>query len=171
MIGALTGVGDEGGLLGLGLKRQGQERGEGRGGLRRERAGGAGPRPGRPGSALVRADAVSLLPTSTPVSSCSHGCILNDPPCLKKRTYCPNNRIGVSGGEVSVTSPVPVPRHSPVELPPVRPTSSAGERLSCDRSGARTSSNSGFCSRELELSRVKISSAPISYCATAASAC
>ena len=29
-IGALTGVGDEGGLLGLGLQRQGNERGEGR---------------------------------------------------------------------------------------------------------------------------------------------
>ena len=89
-IGGLTGVGDEGGLLGLGLKRQGQERGDGHEEpgrpAARPRAAKPQPRrrPGRPGSALVRAGAVSLLPTSTPVSTCSRGCILNDPPCLKK---------------------------------------------------------------------------------------
>ena len=84
-IGALTGVGDEGGLLRLGLKRQGQERGDGheepgRQAARREAPAAQTPRP----SALVRAGAVSWLPTSTPVSTCSRGCILNDPPCLKK---------------------------------------------------------------------------------------
>ena len=48
-IGALTGVGDEGGLLGLGLKRQGQERGEGRE-ARREGPEAPTPRPPRVGA-------------------------------------------------------------------------------------------------------------------------
>ena len=53
--GALTGVGDEGGLLGLGLKRQGQERGDGheepgRQAARREAPAAQTPRPPRVGA-------------------------------------------------------------------------------------------------------------------------
>ena len=75
-------VGDQ--RLRLGLKRQGKERGEGaRSTAARPRAarGRARTRPGRPGSALMRA--VPFLRASTSVSNGPRGCISNDPPWLQ----------------------------------------------------------------------------------------
>ena len=72
-IGALTGVGDEGGLLGLGLQRQGQERGDGheepgRQAARREAPAAQTPRPPRVGArarGLIASDINTRVTLST----------------------------------------------------------------------------------------------------------
>ncbi len=68
----------------MGLQRQGQQRGDGH----EEPGRGAAPRgTGRahvPAAPVRLACAGSVRPASTPVSTCSRGCIPNDPPCLKK---------------------------------------------------------------------------------------
>ena len=70
--------------LRMGLQRQGQQRGDGH----EEPGRGAAPRgTGRahvPAAPVRLACAGSVRPASTPVSTCSRGCIPNDPPCLKK---------------------------------------------------------------------------------------